>query len=88
MVMVDLLGNVMTFDDLSNGIHYYDEVSNYSKGHDKIGAKVAVKKLRSGEKNVVINMNDIANEEASLDNHTVLAGPSIKVYDTAYSKNM
>lgn len=82
MVMVDLLGNVMTFDDLSNGIRYYDEVANFSKGHDKIGATVAAKKLRCGEKNVTVSMNDIRAEEAFLDNHTVLAGPSIKVYET------
>lgn len=82
MVKVDLLGKVMTFDDLSNGIRYFDEVANYSKGHDKIGATVAAKRLRSGEKDVTVNMNDIHRAENYLDTHTVFAGPSIKVYET------
>lgn len=87
MVMVDLNGNVMTFDDLSNGIRYYDEVANYSKGRDKIGATVAAKKLREGVKNVTVNMNDIRKEEFVLYNHTVLAGPGVKVFDTKSARD-
>ena len=88
MVMVDLNGNVMTFDDLSNGIRYYDEVANYSKGSDKVGASVAAKKLRQGVKNVTVNMNDIRKEEFVLYNQTVLAGPKVKVFDTKSVKDL